>query len=368
MKHQVLDILTNIKAHILVNFPGMTPSFGMIAYYQFNHIQSLLTRDREIEGLREWAEMWEGSLTRAVKVAEALQNALTIAQQTSKQKLQEAAEEKSRLLYRIRQKDETIATMSAETQRLTQEVKNSTEEGGQSSKNGTDTATTDKNIIAELKAQLKKANHERRAAEASGLRQSTIATELREQLKAAREKTLEAESKQADTAKRAEAAEERVSQLESRIESLANTLATNNTAFVEAAFRANEAEDNATKTRKALKEHIAELVGQHVENQRVKDAEEAARRAKGEANHLVKSQVGQLNKLKATCDAYRERYGKLDDVKPSTATMSNVNALPSAPSISLNGSSQTPVKESTEGTSQSASVEVSQVCPRPLFT
>lgn len=345
----------------MVNFPGMAPSFGMIAWYQFNYIQNLLTNNRELEELRRWAGMWEANLTRAVEVAEALQKALTVAQQTSREKLREAAKENTRLTYSIKQRDETIAVMSAGSWRLTQEVQNLTkelrdlrEEGEQPSKNGTDAAATNE-TIAELKAQIEKANHERQAADANASRQKTIAKDLGEQLKAAQEKTLLAESK-------AEASEKKVSRLEARIESLAHTLATNNTAFVEVASKANEAEDNANKTRKVLKEYIAEIVGQHVENQRVKDAEEAARRAKGEASHLVKSQIGQLNKLKATCDSYRERYGKLNDVNALAATTSSVNVLPSAPSINQDYITLLSMNKAMEGKSQSAGGEVSQVC------
>ena len=88
-------------------------------------------------------------------------------------------------------------------------------------------------------------------------------------------------------------------------------------------------------------------------NQRVKDAEEAARRAKGEANHMVKSQAGQLNKLKVMCDAYRERYGKLDDASISAATISSVNALSSTSNVNQKGGSQSSTDDVVENTGQS---------------
>lgn len=215
------------------------------------------------------------------------------------------------------------------------------------------------------------------------MRLENLAAEAREQLKTAKVRALRAENKYTEAAKLVKDSERKILQQQYRIDSLAETLATNSTALLEVVFKAKETEENAEKKEKALREHITELVEQHretvaqlnarnvilqdevnsgkearlqltsEENQRVKDAEEAARRAKGEANHLVRSQTGQLNKLKAMCNAYRERYGNLDDAKASDAKTPSLNALSSAPSVKQSGEDQPSTNGAIEGTSQS---------------
>ena len=102
------------------------------------------------------------------------------------------------------------------------------------------------------------------------------------------------------------------------------------------------------------------------ENKRVKDAEEAARRAKGEANHLARSQTGHLNKLKAMCDAYRERYGNPDDAKASAAKIPSVSVLSLAPNIKQSGNNQPSMNGAIEGTSQSIATSISSQASRLL--
>lgn len=196
-------------------------------------------------------------------------------------------------------------------------------------------------------------------------------------------RALQAEKIYAEAAKLIEVSERRILQQQYRNDSLAETLATTSTALFELVFKAKEAEENAEKTEGALREQIAELVEQHKdtvaqltgcnkglkdeldsekkerlrlmlddENQRVKDAEETARRAKGEANHMVKNQAGQLNKLKVMCDAYRERYGNFDDANASAATISSVNALSLSPNVNQKGGSQSPTDDVVENTGQ----------------
>ena len=310
IKNCVLGILIDVKDNILINFPGMAPSFGMVAFYQIKYVQDLR---REIEALQTMNGMWEEGMTGAVEKFEAVSAAKQVGEEEAsqeiarlrssvlgwqlalgkeQQKSKESLEEKTNIIALfepdIKEMQRKIANMSAERQQLTDETKGLVKEAR-------DLTAMRDNTIAELRVQLEKASRERRTAEAIITKQDTVAAELREQLKAAQEKTLEAE--------------------------------------------------NMTPSD---------------EDQRVKDAEEsqrraeeAARRAKGEAQHLVASQTGQLNKLKAMCNAYRERYGNLDDAEASAAKFSSASTFSSAPNVKESGDNQPSVNGAIEGTSQS---------------
>ena len=405
--NSIQGVLIDMKDHICKNFPGLAPTFGMVAWSQLRYMQYLrgtataenfrsiarklashtAAKNREADQMRMLLNAWENGMTEAIERLEVVvtakqisnqkaayksarlqsmivegQHALTREQQTSKQQSEKAARDTSRLDISVKGKDETIATMGIETQKLRKEIedlakkaKELKKERDEALKNAVDTGAADKATIAQLKIQAEEAKKKGEAAEEEGLeKQSTI-------------------------------------------DFLTNTLATNNTAFIEADNKAKEAKENAEETEKALREHIAELVEQHKEkaaqssarnkkikdelgsekeerlrlissneNQRVKDAEEgrmraeeAARRANGEANHMVQSQVGQLNRAKAMNDAYRARYGKLNEsntTNASTTTTSSAHASSSAPNVSLNGSDRPSRKEADKDISRSSAV------------
>ena len=77
-----------------------------------------------------------------------------------------------------------------------------------------------------------------------------LAAEAREQLEAAEVRALLAEKKYAKAAKRVEVSEQKILQQQYRIDSLAETLATNSTALLEVVFKAKETEEDAAKKKK----------------------------------------------------------------------------------------------------------------------
>ena len=381
-------------------------------------------KDREVNNYRTLYHDLENVTTRAVDLLEAvvvandtsdrnaayeiarLKSIVAEEQHTSRQNREKLTRDISRLDSSVKEKDEAIANMGIETQKLTKKVKDLTneakklgEERDGALKNGVDAEAADKATIAQLKVQVEEVIKQCEAAEANASR------EVREQMEAAEERALQAENRSAQAAELARISEENASQKQSTIDFLSVTLATNRTAFIEAVEKAKGAKEQAEKTAEVLKEQVAELVEEHKEkaarstarntklkdelesekkerlqfissneNQRVKDAEEgriraeeAARRAKGEAEHLVRSQAGQLNRVKAMNDTYRARYGKLDE--GSTA-----NAKPQALNGTLNASSQVddhsdtcPQLHALNG-SLDASSPVdgrSDTCPRP---
>ncbi len=416
MLKSIQDVLIEVKQHISMTFPGMAPSFGMVAWYQFWYLQFLrgfptaeefksmalklanpmIARNREVNQHQTLYHDLENLTTRAVDLLEAvvetkdtsdrnavyeiarLNSIVAGEQNTSRQNKEKFTRDISRLESSLKEKDEAIANMGIETQALTKEVNDLTndtkkleEERDSALKNGVDTEAADKAIIARLKAQAEEAIQRCEAAEANASRQ------VRDKLEAAEERALQAESRSAEAAELARISEKSASRKQSTIDFLSTTLATNSTAFVEAVEKAKEAKEHAEETAKVLQEQVAEhketaarsaarntklkeeldsgtkeklqLISGN-EDQRVKDAEEgriraeeAARRAKGEADHLVRSQAGQPSRAKAMNDTYQERYGKLDEA-------SNANAKPQALNGSLHASSL---------------VDGSDTCPKP---
>ena len=63
----------------------MAPSFGMVAFYQFNHVQYLRRRSREIEELRTMVGLWEDGMTQAVEKIEAMAAAKQIGNKKAKE-------------------------------------------------------------------------------------------------------------------------------------------------------------------------------------------------------------------------------------------------------------------------------------------
>ncbi len=356
MLKSIQDVLIEVKQRILTTFPGMAPSFGMVAWYQFRYLQflrgfptaeefksmalklanSTIARDRKVNEYEKLYHDLENVTTRAVDLLEAVVEAKDTSDRN-------AAYEIARL--------KTIIAEEQHTSR--QNTEKSTRE------------------VSRLKVQVDETIKKCEAAEANASK------ELRQQLEAAEERALQAGKRSAEAAELARTSEENASRKQSTIDFLSTTLATNRTAFIEAVEKAKEAKEHAEETAKILQEQVAEhketaarsaagntklkdeldsekkeklqLISSN-ENQRVKDAEEgriraeeAARRAKGEADHLVRSQAGQLNRAKAMNDTYQERYGKLDEA-------GNANAKPQAPNGSLHASSL---------------VDSSETCPTP---
>lgn len=455
MKSHVLSVLVEVKQHVSRSFPGMAPSFGMVAWVQFQYMQYLHkianaenfnflklklashsdARARELE-TQTLLKNYEMDLTDAVEKLEALvaaseiwkrnaayevarlqsafeegQHALTRVHQRSKQKLEEMADENAHLDSSIKEKDETITTMGAEARERKKEVKALIKERDKAWKDGVDAAAAHKATIAQLNTELEESNNKCKAAEADTLRQETVATEAREQLEAAEETASQAGKTIAEAAKLVEASEQRILQQQARNDTLADSLATNSSALVEAIAKAGKAKEIAERTEKALQEHIAELVEKQKEraarstapnkkledelagergarlrvvsndgDQRIKNAEEGQRRAeegatraKGEADHLVRSQLGQLNRAKALNDAYRAKYGILDDFKTTKASPPLAsNDSSSAPDANHSGTVRPSTNEANEYKSQSllevdpvsAVAGVSQALPR----
>lgn len=200
MKVQIQGVLVEVKERILMSFPSMVPSFGMIAWLQFRYMQYLgkittaedfkfiklklashtNAKDREIQIL---LEELENSSKRAVNAAEAAaaakqnsdqksaneiarlralvqegENALTEEQEASKQKLRKAAEETARLLT------EKNSALEKEKESFSKAFKRVKDDGHREAKRLTDLAIqknaetarrrrADKAIIDDLKKQ-----------------------------------------------------------------------------------------------------------------------------------------------------------------------------------------------------------------------
>ena len=402
--------MIEVKLRLLSTFPGMAPSFGMVAWYQFRYMQFLrgiptaedfksmalrlasdtTARDREANESRELFQNLEDVATRAVVLLEAivaaketsdrnaayeierLKSIIMKEEQMSRQNSEKSTRDIARLDSSIKEKEVTIANMGLETQKLTKEVKDLTneakklkEEKDRAIKSGIDAEAADKATIAQLKVQVEAVTKKCEAAEANASRKAL------DQVEAAEERALQAEKRSAEAAELARISEENALKKQSTIDFLSVTLATNRTAFIEAVDTAKEAKEHAEKTAKILQEQVAELVEEHKEkaarstarntklkdeldserkerlrltssneSQRVKDAEEgriraeeAARRARGEADHLVRSQTGQLNRAKAMNDTYRARYGKLDEGNTANASTTTNESLSQSSSL-----------------------------------
>ena len=65
----------------------MAPSFGMFVFYQFNYVQYLRRRSREIEELRTMVGLWEDGMTQAVEKIEEIAAAKQISDKKAKEEI-----------------------------------------------------------------------------------------------------------------------------------------------------------------------------------------------------------------------------------------------------------------------------------------
>lgn len=357
VKGHVLGVLVEVKEHVFASFAGMALPFGMVAWYQFRYLDHL--RGKTI------AQRLRSMVPRVVSRI-AAQEGLIKELGKAVDRLEEVANLAMSMVVEER-KAHKATVDDLKRQRATD-------------------ADTILGLTEKVQSIIQK--HE------------ATATQAGKHLEAAEEKASQAEEKLAEAATLAETSEQKILQLESKKSSLTDSLIKSSNALAEAVSNAKKAGEDAKKTEKALQEQVAELIKQHNENAaqstarntklqdeldrekearlglisndespRVKDAEEgqqraeeAARRAKGEAAHLVRSQAGQLNRAKAMNDAYRARYGKLDEdktVDTSTATASSANATSSTPSKNQVRNDGDSTKEASGGSSQGSTEVVS---------
>ena len=216
---------------------------------------------------------------------------------------------------KIAQKDQLMTIMTADTLRLKKELATLTKDKERLLKNRADEKVADTVSKAQLKAQVEEAIRKYEAAKADASTQKNVATEARGHTKAAKEQAIQAERRASESAELAKASKQEISQLRSQIEALKNTLAEKDIFVNKAAFDVEDANQRAQDAEEGQRK-----------------SEEAARRAKGEANHLVKSQAGQLHRLKTLNDAYRAIYGKLDDAPAGDTTTEAAPSTTSSPS------------------------------------
>lgn len=382
-KGQILSVLIDVKEHVTRNFPRMAPPFGLVAWFQFQHMQ-YLQKIASAENF-EFVKLRLGSLSNS--------RARELEFQAQLENMSEAVDKLEASVAAAKETcKRNAANELARLQSVVAEGQGALAREQQSSKTKIDEMAQEN---ARLHASIKEKDKRRMAAEAKASRHEEVATEAREQVKAAEERALQAETKLDEAAELAEASKGLILQQQTRNDILADSLATSSSALIQAIAEAGKAKEKAERTEKALQEQIAELVEEQKkkaaqstahnkkledklagerearqqvtsnddeEDQRVKDAEEgrrraeeAARRAKGEADHLVKSQLGQFNRAKALNDAYRAKYGQLDGFKTTKAsdlTASSADTSSSVRDANYDGTSQPPTDDNGEHENQ----------------
>ncbi len=329
----IQDVLIEVKQRISMTVPGMAPSFGMVAWYQFRYLEFLrgfptaeefksmelklanpmVARNREVNQHQTLYHDLENLTTRAVDLLEAVA-------ETKDTSDRNAVYDIARL--------KSIVAGEQNTSRQNKE-KYTTE-------------------ISRLESSLKeKASRKQSTIDFLSTTLATNSTAFVEAV----EKAKEAKEHAEETAK-----------------FLQEQVAEHKETAAQSAARNTKLKDELDSEKK---EKLQLISGN--ENQRVKDAEEgriraeeAARRAKGEADHLVRSQAGQLSRAKAMNDTYRESYGKLDEASDANARPQPLNGSLHASSL-VDGSDTCPKPQGLNGTLDTSSTADGRwdTCPIP---
>lgn len=163
----------------------------------------------------------------------------------------------------IAEKDKTIVIMAAETRNLTKIVKDLTKERDRALKDGVDAAIADKAKIAQLNTQVIEANKHRKAAEEKALKQEALVAKVTEQLQVAEEEARKQKTNAAEAEASCKFAEENASREEVKVTEAAEQLARMGISLDQAKLDTQEARAKADEDKKALRERITELEGQH---------------------------------------------------------------------------------------------------------